>query len=59
MTVFLYIVMLAGGYTASIYTWPWLRTKLQGVEAEIKALQARADTLKAAATTIVDTVKKV
>jgi len=42
------IGLLVGGYVASIYTWPWLRTKLQGAEAEVKALEARVLALKAA-----------
>ncbi len=50
MMFFLDAALLAGGYAASIYTWPWLRTKVQGVEAEVKALTARADALKAALT---------
>lgn len=50
MYVFLDFVLFAGGYVGSIYSWPWLRTKLQGIEAEITALEARAAALKAALT---------
>ena len=49
--------LLAGGYAASIYTWPWLRTKLQGAQAEITALEARATALKTALAPVVAAVK--
>ena len=48
MFTILDIGLLVAGYVASIYTWPWLRTKLQGAQAEITALEARAAALKAA-----------
>jgi hypothetical protein len=44
------IFVAVGAYVASIYTWPWLRTKLVGIEAEVKALEARAQALKTAVT---------
>ncbi len=47
MTTFLMILAFAGGYAASIYTWPWLRTAIVGTEAEIASLRARASTLAA------------
>lgn len=34
------------GYVASIYTWPMLRTQVQGVQAEISALEDRIIALK-------------
>lgn len=34
-------------YVASIYTWPWIRTKLSGVTAEITNLRAKANALEA------------
>jgi len=42
------IALVVGGYALSVYTWPWLRTKIQGVQGEIAALEARAAALKAA-----------
>lgn len=57
MMFFLDAALLAGGYAASIYTWPWLRTKLQGAQAEITALEARAASLKAALAPVVAAVK--
>ena len=29
------IVLFIGGYLVSIYSWDWLRTKLQGIEVEL------------------------
>lgn len=40
------MVIAVVAYVAAIYTWPWLRTKLMGVEAEVEALLARAEALK-------------
>ena len=48
MFAFLDIFLFVAGYAASIYTWPWLRTKIQGAQGEIAALEARAAALKAA-----------
>lgn len=28
-------------YVASIYTWPWIRTKIMGAKAEVDRLEAR------------------
>lgn len=36
------IIIAAGAYVASIYTWPWLRLKIVGAQAEAAALQVRA-----------------
>lgn len=43
----LIIVALAGGYVASIYTWPWLRTHATGSMAEIQRLQKRTADISA------------
>jgi hypothetical protein len=46
------IVLFAAGYAASVYTWPWLRTKIQGAQAEITALEARVTALKTTITSL-------
>lgn len=43
------LLWLAGGYIASIYTWPWLRTKLMGAKTEIERLEARIKAIADAA----------
>lgn len=50
MMVFGDIILFAAGYTASIYTWQWLRTKFTGIQTEVASLEARAAALKAALT---------
>lgn len=46
----LYIALAAaGGYVASIYTWPTIRAGVLGVEAEAKLLRDRAAAIVAAA----------
>lgn len=45
------IAIAAGAYVASIYTWPWLRTKLLGAQAEADRLLDRAQA-------VLDAVKK-
>lgn len=45
MEPFLIILGFVGGYAASIYTWPWIRTTVLGVEAEIGILRARLNSL--------------
>jgi len=44
------LMMFAGGYTASIYSWAWLKAKFQSTEAQILALEAQATALKATLT---------
>jgi len=39
-------LLFAAGYAASIYTWPWLRTQVQGAQSEVTALEARVAALK-------------
>lgn len=40
------VVVFALGYTASIFTWPWLRLKWNGVENEYDRIKAALDKLK-------------
>ena len=45
---FLLVILAAvGGYVASVFTWPALRTKVLGVEAEVASLKARVTSLTA------------
>jgi hypothetical protein len=48
MTIFLVSVALAAGYVASIYSWPRIKLWVNGAQAEIAGLEARAAALKAA-----------
>lgn len=36
-------LLVAGGYVASIYSWPWIRAAFIGAEAEYDKLRDRAD----------------
>jgi hypothetical protein len=36
----------AGGYAASVYSWPWIRERAIGAAAEINQLRARAKALE-------------
>jgi hypothetical protein len=36
----------AGGYAASIYSWPWIRAQAIGASAEISRLRDRAKALE-------------
>lgn len=47
MTFALIGVAFAGGYAASIYTWPKLMVWVNGVEAEIQVFEAKIAALKA------------
>lgn len=50
MTTFLpYVLAAAGGYVASVFTWPAIRTVVVGVETEVASLRARAAAISAAA----------
>jgi hypothetical protein len=46
------LFILAAGYAASVYSWPWIRQQATGASAEINRLRARAkaleDTIKGA-----------
>jgi hypothetical protein len=39
--------IFAGGYAASIYSWPWVRTQATGISAEAAQLRQRAAILEA------------
>jgi hypothetical protein len=41
-----HLVVLLAGYAGSVYSWPWLRTTVTGVEAEVAKLKARITALK-------------
>ena len=43
------IVIFAGGYVASVYSWPKLREWMKGAEAEALSLRDKASTLEAKA----------
>lgn len=47
MQIISYIAVLAGGYVASIYTWPAVRTALTGAQTEINKLKDRAKAIEA------------
>jgi hypothetical protein len=42
------VVLLAAGYVASIYSWPRIKVWVNGAQAEIANLEAKAAALKAA-----------
>ena len=46
MTWFFAFALFAGGYTASVYTWPKVKEWVNGAENEIASLRARIDALK-------------
>ena len=48
MELTLIILAIAGGYVASIFTWPAIRTAMTGAQSEVAKLEARATALKAA-----------
>jgi hypothetical protein len=45
MTGLVVVAALAGGYVAAIYSWPKLRVAINGAQAEVASLRARADAL--------------
>jgi hypothetical protein len=45
MTGFLLLASFTGGYVAAIYSWPKLKIWVNGAEAEIMSLRAKADAL--------------
>jgi hypothetical protein len=47
MWTFFYVVLFAAGYVASIYSWPKIKIWVNGTQAEIASLEARATALKA------------
>lgn len=42
------VVLIAAGYGASIYSWPRVKLWVNGAQAEIASLEAKAAALKAA-----------
>jgi hypothetical protein len=48
MGTFIDLFALAVGYAVSIYTWPWLRAKWNGVAAEAANLRLKAIRLEQA-----------
>jgi hypothetical protein len=47
MELFLIALAFAGGYAASIHSWPWVRTQAVGIAAETANLRRRAAALEA------------
>ncbi len=47
MQTFAYVALFAGGYVASIYSWPWVRKVVSGAEAEALRLRDRAREIEA------------
>ena len=41
------VVLFAGGYLASIYSWPTIRIWANGVTEEVERLRAKAEKLEA------------
>ena len=41
------LVLFAAGYVASIYSWPKIKIWINGTQAEIASLEAKAAALKA------------
>jgi hypothetical protein len=52
LELFILFAGFAGGYAASVVSWPWIRAQAIGAAAEINQLRARAkaleDTIKGA-----------
>lgn len=46
MTLFYSLALIAGGYTAAVFTWPKVKEILNGAETEIMALEAKAKSLR-------------
>ncbi len=42
-----FVIPLAIGYVAAVWTWPWIRRMVLGAEAEAALLKAKADALLA------------
>ena len=47
MQIVIVIASFVAGYVASIYTWPYFRTTVVGVEVEANALRSRANNIMA------------
>lgn len=46
MELFLIVTAFAGGYAASIYSWPWIRLQANGLSDEAVSLRAKAAQLE-------------
>jgi hypothetical protein len=46
LELFILAAGFAAGYTASVYSWPWIRARAIGAGAEINQLRARAKALE-------------
>ena len=46
LELFILVTGFAGGYVASIASWPWIRARAIGAAAEINQLRARAKALE-------------
>ena len=53
MWMFFDAVVFAVGYVASIYSWPRIKIWVNGAEAEITSLEAKAVALRIAASSVV------
>ena len=45
--IVLLIIFFAGGYAASIYSWPWFKEHANGALTEARRLRARAEAIEA------------
>jgi hypothetical protein len=46
LELFILVAGFAGGYAASVVSWPWIRAHAIGAAAEINQLRARAKALE-------------
>ena len=46
LELFIFVAGFAGGYAASVYSWPRIRERAIGASAEIAKLRARAKALE-------------
>ncbi len=46
LELFILAAGFAGGYAASVYSWPWIRKNAIGAAAEVAQLRARAKALE-------------
>jgi hypothetical protein len=46
LELFVLAAGFAGGYVASVVSWPWIREHAIGASAEVSRLRARAKTLE-------------
>jgi hypothetical protein len=46
LELFILVAGFAGGYAASVVSWPWIRAQAIGASAEINQLRARAKALE-------------